>query len=64
MTDAARVDAALRREDLRGRVSVIENNPGTPGEVVMWIDGAGVPVYSVREAVDFVHDVIRDEEDG
>lgn len=30
--------------------SAIEDNPATPGEVVLW-GGGGTPVYSVREAL-------------
>jgi len=49
-TTAEKVENALEREGLRYLFSAIENNPATPGEVVLWA-GGGTPVYSVREAL-------------
>ncbi len=45
-----RIEAALEREGLRSYVDAIDDNPATRGEVVLWISGVGVAVYSVREA--------------
>jgi len=54
-----RIETALQTAGTRYRVDAIDDNPGSPGEVVLWIDGAGRPVYSVREARALVAEVIR-----
>lgn len=55
MTCEAKVEAALKRKDLRHYVSAIESNGyATRGEVVLWINGMGYPVYSVKEAISLV----------
>lgn len=59
---AARIEAALIREGLRGAVDAVEPNPATPGEVVLWLGGMGHPVYSVREALTVVRQALADED--
>lgn len=56
MTSKSKIEQSLSNHGLRDFVGAIESNPGTPGEVVLWIDGAGVPVYSIRQAVQVVRD--------
>lgn len=50
-TNAKKIESALSTQGLRSAVNAIENNPSTPGEVVLWIGGAGVPVYTVEQAI-------------
>ncbi len=49
-TTAKEVEEALREEGLRRQFDAIDDNPATPGEVVLWA-GGGTPVYSVDEAL-------------
>jgi len=48
---AKTIESALVNQGLRSAVNGIENNPATPDEVVLWIGGAGVPVYTVEQAI-------------
>jgi len=61
-TTVKRVDAALRRRNLRHAVGVIERNPAAPGEVVICTGGYGIPVTSCRQAVALASG-IEDERD-
>ena len=61
MARAAQIEQALKREGLRNEVDAIEQNPATPGEVVLWC-GGGHPVYSVREAVAFARTLRQERE--
>lgn len=55
MTCKSKVEAALKNKDLRRYVNAIDGNGyATPGEVVLWINGMGHPVYSVKEATSLV----------
>jgi hypothetical protein len=55
MTNKSKVEAALRNKNIRQYVQAIDSNGyATPGEVVLWIDGMGYPVYSVRQATTLV----------
>lgn len=50
-----KIEKALRNKNLRQYVNAIESNGyATPGEVVLWIDGVGHPVYNVRQATTLV----------
>ena len=61
MTNKSKVEAALRRKNLRQYVQAIDcNGYATPGEVVLWIDGMGHPVYSVRRATALVQRIADD----
>lgn len=55
MTNKSKVESALRNKNLRHLVNAIDSNGyATPGEVVLWINGMGHPVYSVKEATTLV----------
>lgn len=49
-TTAAEVIEALKEAGLRRQFDAIDDNPATPGEVVLWA-GHGTPVYSVEQAL-------------
>lgn len=49
-TTAAEVIEALKEAGLRRQFDAIDDNPATPGEVVLWA-GSGRPVYSVEQAL-------------
>jgi len=58
MTCKSKVEAALKNKNLRQYVHAIDSNGyATPGEVVLWINGMGHPVYSVQEATSLVQRV-------
>ena len=55
MTNKSKVEAALKNKNLRQYVNAIDSNGyATPGEVVLWINGMGHPVYSVKQATTLV----------
>ena len=55
MTTKSKVDAALKNKNLRQYVGAIDTNGrATRGEVVLWIDGLGHPVHTVRQATALV----------
>ena len=60
-TTVKRIEAALRRENLRHYVESIERNPQTRGEVVVWAGGSGTPVYSVAEALGLARSIAERE---
>ena len=57
----SKIEAALIRKNLRHLVDAIERNHATPGEVVLWIDGMGHPVYSVAQAIALVRKIMESE---
>jgi len=65
MTSKSKIVAALENKNLRQYVNAIDNNGhATRGEVVLWIDGMGYPVYSVREATTLVARIATAREDN
>lgn len=61
----SKIEAALKNKNLRQYVNAIESNGhATPGEVVLWINGAGHPVYSVKEATDLVQRIAAADVDA
>ena len=55
MTTKSKVETALRNKNLRQYVGAIDSNGrATRGEVVLWIDGLGHPVHTVRQATALV----------
>ena len=63
MTTKSKVETALRNKNLRQYVGAIESNGrATCGEVVLWIDGMGHPVQSVRQATALVQRIADAQE--
>ena len=54
MTTVRRVEQALTTAGLRHLVAGVEKNHAGRGEVVLWINGTGHPVWSPREALTLV----------
>lgn len=51
MTTANRVEQALKDANLRKFVGSIDDNYGVPGQVVIYVDGVGIPVRTIKEAL-------------
>ena len=61
-TNKSKVEAALSNKNLRQYVDAIDGNGyATPGEVVLWINGMGHPVYSVAQAIALVRKIMESE---
>ena len=62
-TNKSKVALALKNKNLRQYVNAIDSNGhATPGEVVLWINGMGYPVYSVKQATTLVAKIAASEE--
>ena len=63
MTTKSKVERALKNKNLRQYVGAIESNGrATRGEVVLWIDGLGHPVHTVRQATALVQRIADAQE--
>jgi len=63
MTNKSKVEAALKNKNLRQYVNGINSNGyATTGEVVLWINGMGHPVYSVKQATTLVEKIAAEKQ--